>query len=42
MTFQAQPGFVIEVPKGAEVTPLIPWPQTALTPSLNLINDLNS
>lgn len=24
MTSQAQPGFVIEVPKGAEVTPLDP------------------
>ena len=33
MTSQAQPGSVIEVPKGAEVTPLIPLPQEALTPS---------
>ena len=33
MTSQAQPGSVIEVPKGAQVTPLIPWPQEALTPS---------
>ena len=33
MTSQAQPDSVIEVPKGAEETPLIPWLQEALTPS---------
>lgn len=35
VTPRAQPGRAIEVPKGAGVTPLIPWPQVALTPSFS-------
>ena len=32
VTPRARPGRAIEVPKGVEVTPLIPWPQAALAP----------
>ena len=41
VTPRAQPGRAIEVPKGAGVTPLIPWPQVALTPSFSLNSPSN-
>lgn len=36
VTPRAQPGSAIEVPKGAGVTPLTPWPQVTLTPYFSL------
>jgi hypothetical protein len=39
VTGQASPDPVIEVPMGAGVTPLIPWPQEALTPPFFLAKD---